>query len=124
MKFRQQRRLSGAFLSYQVWHEGDSIPKRAMGLRSVVPTADSQLAVMREPTTKEVFDAILAGSPAADIGPMLSQLGAEDRHNLLSTVCAMRKDIALNCRSTAAEVDELLRAECPLQVDGCAICRS
>lgn len=58
-----------------------------------------------------------------DVAPVLSQLDADDRQNLLCTVCAMREEIARNCLSTAAEVDALLTTECSLFVQGVATCR-
>jgi len=38
-------------------------------------------------------------------------------------VCAMREEIARNCRSTAAEVNALLTTECPQYIRGIATCR-
>ncbi len=70
----------------------------------------------------EVFELILAGSREYEIAPLLRQLADEDRQNLLCTVCAMRGEIARNCRSTAAEVNALLTTECSLFVHGAPTC--
>ena len=65
---------------------------------------------------------ILAGQPAASAAMHLKQLPADDRQNLLCTVCAMHDEIARNCVLTATEVRTLLSAECPFYVDGVATC--
>jgi hypothetical protein len=70
----------------------------------------------------EVFDAILAGTPARDVVPAFLRLAPEDRQNVLCTVCAMREEIARNCQAYATEVHELLTAQCPLYIDGTATC--
>jgi hypothetical protein len=68
----------------------------------------------------DVFELILAGQPAVDVAPSLTQLPSDDRQNVLCTVCAMHDEIARNCLKTATEVSKLLTAECPFYVNGIA----
>lgn len=70
----------------------------------------------------DVFNAILAGSQQWEVSALLQELAAEDRQNLLCTVCAMRCEIAGNCRLTGAEVSALPTAECPLFIHGVPTC--
>ena len=82
----------------------------------------SLLGMPESATPMQVFDLILAGSREWEIAPLLRQLTDEDRQNLLCTICAMREEIACNCRSTAAEVNALLTTECSLFIHGAPTC--
>ena len=70
----------------------------------------------------EVMEMILAGEPAVLVSPRLKELPADERLNLLCTVCSMHGEIARNCLNTGKELSKLLSGECPYFVDGTATC--
>jgi len=73
-------------------------------------------------TPGQLFEAVLAGEPAASLLPALQDLPEEDRHLLLCTVCLIREEIGANCSNRGEEIDSFLDAGCPFYVDGNRTC--
>jgi len=71
---------------------------------------------------ESVFEAVLAGHAAREIGPALRVLPDQDKQALLCTICAVRDEIARNGLEHGDEVERLLESECPLFVAGVATC--
>jgi hypothetical protein len=73
-------------------------------------------------TMREVFDSILAGTPAVEVLPRLSTLERDDRQTVLCTACVMRRDIAENSQAHATCVSEVLSSACSLFIGGKPAC--
>lgn len=68
---------------------------------------------MAEPiTAKAVFDAIFAGTPAAEIEVLLQSLTEEERQVVVCTACYVLNEIAANCQQRAAEVSQVVALHC------------
>lgn len=61
---------------------------------------------------RELFDAMMAGTSAAELQPFVDQLSSTEHLVLLCIVCFMVDELESNCAQRAAELKQVLANNC------------
>ena len=72
----------------------------------------------------QVFEAVMAGKPLAEIEAIVEMLSLKERQELLCTLCSIQREIASNCAQHGDDVSALLTANCSDYIDGVPTCSS
>lgn len=64
-------------------------------------------------TPREILDALLDGTPVAEIQAALDRLPVHERYAVLCRACSMQAEVAGNCEDVGKSVERVLMLNCP-----------
>lgn len=85
-----------------------------------VRSADNRVALL--PKENAVFNELIAGSSPQELQPGLTSLSSEARQAVLCTACFLIEEIAVNCEERAANIAEVITANCQHYQGGVRTC--
>jgi hypothetical protein len=86
-----------------------------------VRSADNRVEVL-QPRENTLFDELIAGGSSEELGPGLAELTPDARLAVLCTACFLVEEIAANCQERAANLGEIITANCRFYENGLRTC--